>query len=270
MKNDCIRDGVHRWKYLINHWFRLLGFYSNSEKIINICIAFISALGQVMLPKMTYLLATGNTEQFNVLTRKSLKFSSFLSIAMFYGLLGVSREFIPLFYGPGYEPCIPLLQLLSVNLMFLAWGSVLRSVFLVPKEQDSVFIKSVLWGAVVNLIINILLIPQLKAIGATIGTISAEVFSFIFILMGIRREFDIKQVAKDALPYFIIGAIMFVSVRLVERVNLAPIYLLLSEIVTGVVVYLVLSLVYWHLTKDEMESTVVALLNRIRRKSRDK
>lgn len=240
-----------------------VGFYSNSEKIINICIAFISALGQVMLPKMTNLLANGNSEQFNVLTRKSLKFSSFLSIAMFYGLLGVSRDFVPLFYGPGYEPCIPLLELLSVNLMFLAWGSVLRSEFLVPKEQDSIFIKSVLWGVVVNLLLNFLLIPRLKAIGATIGTISAEVFSLIFILVGIRKEFDVRRVIKDALPYYVIGAIMFVSVRLVERLNLAPTYLLLSEIITGIVVYLVLSLIYWHITKDEMEATVRGVLRKI-------
>lgn len=243
-----------------------VGFYSNSEKIINICVAFISALGQVMLPKMTNLLANGNTEQFNILTRKSIKFSSFLSIAMFYGLLGVAKNFIPLFYGPGYEPCIPLLQLLSVNLMFLAWGSVLRSEFLIPKEQDSIFIKSVLLGVVVNLILNILLIPQLKAIGATIGTISAEVFSLIFILLGIRKELDIKRVAKDALPYFIIGAIMLGSVFLVRRLNLPALYLLLCEIITGVVVYLGLSFIYWHLTKDEMETTIMIMLRRITRR----
>jgi O-antigen/teichoic acid export membrane protein len=240
-----------------------VGFYSNSEKIINICVAFISALGQVMLPKMTNLLANGNTEEFNTLTRKSIKFSSFLSIAMFYGLLGVAQSFIPLFYGPGYEPCIPLLRLLSVNLMFLAWGSVLRSEFLIPKEQNSIFIKSVLLGVVVNLILNILLIPQMKAVGATIGTISAEVSSLIFILIGIRKEFNTKQVAKDALPYFVIGAIMFASVSLVGRLNLPALYLLLCEIITGIVVYLILSFIYWHLTKDEMETTVMTMLSRI-------
>lgn len=243
-----------------------VGFYSNSEKIINICVAFISALGQVMLPKMTNLLANGNTEQFNALTRKSIKFSSFLSIAMFFGIIGVSQRFIPLFYGPGYEPCIPLLRLLSVNLMFLAWGSVLRSEYLIPKEKDSIFIQSVLWGVVVNLILNILLIPELKAIGATIGTISAEAFSLFLILVGIRKEFDIKQVAKDALPYFGIGAIMFVVVCLVGRLQLPALYLLLCEIITGMVVYLLLSFVYWHLTKDEMETVAMAMVRVVTRR----
>lgn len=253
-------------KWLVD--YEEVAFYSNAEKIINICVAFITALGQVMLPKMTNLLAKGDVKQFNELTRKSIKFSSFLSIAMLFGLVGISKTFIPIFYGKGYEACIPILQLLSINLVFIAWGNVLKSEYLIPKEQDSLYIKSVLWGAVLNLIINILLIPRMKAIGATIGTISAELFSLSFVLIGIRAEFSLKQMIKDLIPYVFIGAVMLFSVRIIDEVSIASFYRLIIEVASGAIVYIVLSLLYWHITKDEMESIVVGIIRKItKRKS---
>ena len=243
-----------------------VAFYSNSEKIINICIAFITALGQVMLPKMTNLLANGDVKQFNALTRKSIKFSSFLSVAMLFGLLAIAESFIPIFYGPGYDACIPLLQLLSVNLFFLAWGSVLRADYLIPKEKDSMYIKSVLWGVGVNLVINFLLIPRLHAIGATIGTISAELFALIYVLLGIRKDFNVKQLVLDAIPYFVFGAVMYIPVHIISQASIKPIYLLMIEIIAGAVVYLVLTFAYWHITKDEMETMALSLVHKVFKK----
>lgn len=42
-----------------------VGYYENAEKMLNIIMSVISALGTVTLPQMTYLYSKNNKEEFN-------------------------------------------------------------------------------------------------------------------------------------------------------------------------------------------------------------
>ena len=57
-----------------------VGYYENSEKIINIPTNIIASLGVVMLPRMTNLIATGANESFKKYIEVSLKFVMFIAI----------------------------------------------------------------------------------------------------------------------------------------------------------------------------------------------
>lgn len=248
-------------KWLLN--YEQVGFYTNSEKVITICLTCITALGQVMLPKMTNLLSKGEIKQFNDLIRKSIKLVNFLSIGMMFGILAISDLFIPLFLGKGYETCISLLKLLSVNLILLAWGNVLKSEYLIPKEKDYLYIISVFAGAIVNLIINIILIPQLMAKGAVIGTIFAEITSLCIILFYLRKEIELKRIILECIPYIIIGMSMFFIIKLIPIIEVKGIFNLLIRCAVGGSSYLVLCFVYWHIRHDEFENFILNFLSKL-------
>lgn len=247
-------------KWLVD--YEEVGFYTNSEKVINICLACITALGQVMLPKMTNLLSRGDGYHFNELIRKSLKFVSFLSIAMMFGIFSVADEFIPIFLGQGYGACIPILELLSVNLVLLAWGNVLKSEYLIPKEMDYLYIVSVVIGAIVNFAINISLIPKMLAVGATIGTICAEIASLIVILIYVGKDIGFKRIILECLPYVLIGEIMLVIVKLIPIKGVEG---LIIKCAVGGAVYICISLVYWHIFNDEFEKILVGILDKLKK-----
>ena len=59
-----------------------VGLYENSEKIVNICMGFVTALGTVMLPRMTNLMATGRMDESKGAIEKSAKIVLCLSYAM--------------------------------------------------------------------------------------------------------------------------------------------------------------------------------------------
>lgn len=243
-----------------------VGYYSNAEKIINVLLAAITALGQVMLPKMTYLLARGDNRKFVELNRKSIKIVSILSIAMAFGIMGVADRFVPLFFGNGYELCIPILKALGLNIILLSWGNTIKAEFLIPKEEDYLYIKSVGVGAVVNLCINILLIPSLHSIGAVIGTISAELISLIVIFVGIKSEFPVLKMIKENMPYVVIGFIMLIAVKTLNILKLKTIYVLLIQIVFGGSTYIILMLIFWHIINDPLKNEILKMLNKFKRK----
>lgn len=101
-----------------------VGFYENSEKIINIPLGIITALGTVMLPKMSNLQAKGLEEESKKYIDLSIQFAMLLAIGSAFGLIGVGPKLIPIFLGSEFISCISIVSLLSVTILFLAWANV--------------------------------------------------------------------------------------------------------------------------------------------------
>ena len=150
------------------------GFYYNADKIVNIPIGVIGGIGTVLLPKITGLIAKKDTQNANRLFCNSLELSVLVASAMAFGIAAVAKEFTPIFFGPGYEPCILLIVVLAPVMLIKAVSISARNQYLIPYHYDSKYIQSVLLGVVVNLFSNILLIPRYGALGAVIGTLLAE------------------------------------------------------------------------------------------------
>lgn len=185
-----------------------VGLYENAEKIINIPLALITALGTVMLPRMSNLIAKGNVKQVKEYISKSIIFVMFLSLAMCAGLIGVGYHFAPFFFGKEFEKTGILIMILSTTLPFVSFANVLRTQYLIPKEKDKIYIISVFLGAITNLIMNFIFIPLYGSIGACIGTISAEFIVVLYQSLAIRTEISISTYIKNAIPFFIKSLIM--------------------------------------------------------------
>ena len=145
-----------------------LGYYENAERLINIPISVINALGTVMLPRMAYLLEHKTSED--------------------------SKK-------------------MSVTILASAWANVIRTQYLIPMRMDRIYVKSTVGGAIVNLILNTLLIGKYGSYGACVGTIVAEYFVMLYQTICVRNELDIDEYAKmflkDLLSAGIIMAIAY-------------------------------------------------------------
>lgn len=239
-----------------------VGYYENSEKIINIPMGIIVALGTVMLPKMSNLQARGQEEEGKRYILLSIQFVMFLSIGSVAGLIGVGPKFIPLFLGLEFKPCVEVVSLLAITLLFMGWANVIRTQYLIPKQLDKIYIISTILGAIVNLIINILLIKKYGAIGAAIGTIFAEGVVAIYQTVSIRKKLDIKIYVNRVAPYLISGIIMCIFVRWIGNVSNLNI-IIVVQIIIGILVYSTLSLIYIVLSKNELYSMLIDKISKL-------
>lgn len=172
-----------------------VGFYESSEKIIQIPTALITSLGTVMLPRMSNLVNKRNNEEHSLIY-KSILFAMFLPSSMCFGIMGVSKEFVPIFYGKGYDTCITLYLILLPSCLFLAFANVIRTQYLLPHGMDKTYVISAFLGVGVNIIINILLIPKYGAIGAAIGTFFAEMVVCIYQVYKVSPFLNIRKYIK--------------------------------------------------------------------------
>lgn len=227
------------------------GYYENVEKILSVSLGFITALGTVMLPRISNLVANKEEGKAKNYIIKSMEFAMFFSIALACGMFAIAPEFIPIYFGKGFESCVILLQLLAASVVITSWANIIRTQYLIPFKRDSIYVYSVIAGAVTNFGLNLIFIRIYGAIGAAIGTIAAELMVAIIQTYAAYGKLECRKMAARSLPYFSIGSIMILSVRLCSILNLSIYIKLGLEIFVGMLVYTGLSLVYKILKKDE-------------------
>lgn len=218
-----------------------VAYYENSEKLINIPMGIITALGTVMLPRMSNLIATGNDKIAMQMIEMSLKFIMFLAIGIAGGLIIVSPNFIPLFLGDEFVNAIPVVSLLAVTVIFISWANVVRTQYLIPHQKDKIYIKSTLLGALVNVISNIIFIPIYGAVGAAIGTIFAEATVAIYQTVKVRNELEIRKYLINTMIYIGPAIIMYIVGNLISLKISSAIGVICIQIILGGSIYLVLT-----------------------------
>lgn len=219
------------------------GYYENAEKIINIPMSLITALGIVMMPRMSYLIGKGEKKQIEYYLKTSVEFTFFLASALMFGIAGVANEFIPLFYGNEFYPVAGIIKVISFTLLFISLANIVRTQYLIPKHYDKVYIISVWAGAFVNLILNYFLIPINAALGASYATVLAEFTVMIIQIVYVWKEIPILTYLKKGLYYIADGFVMFLAVRF--SANYYNGWMgIIFEIAVGALIYLAFSIPY--------------------------
>ena len=229
-----------------------VGWYYAVDKIIYIPLGLITAVSTVMMTRMSFVLHNEERSHAEALLEKSSELTMFLTCAVAFGIAAISKEFIPFFFGPGYEPCINLMYFFLPVLVIKALGDVVRTQFLIPSTRDKLYTTAVMCGAVTNVIFNAILIPDLGATGAVLGTLFAELIVFIVQIGGCRNEIRFVRSFTRHLYYMINGLAMLIIVRVVaEKVILPNMFLkLILMIIIGAMFYLGFSGLIWILKKE--------------------
>ena len=151
-----------------------VGYYEQSQKIVKILLTLITALGTVMIPRIANNFIKGEKEKVKQYLLKSFNFVLFLSIPMIAGIIVISDTFVPLFFGHGYDEVIQLMIIISPILLIIGISNVIGTQYLLPTKRQKEYTISVIVGALVNFILNLILIRKDGAVGASIATVLAE------------------------------------------------------------------------------------------------
>jgi len=221
-----------------------VGYYENAEKIIGIPLTIIAALGTVMLPRISNILVKGNDDKVKEYIFKSFKYIMFMSLAMCAGLIGIGYNFAPVYFGDEFKKTGVLIMLLSITIPFLSFKHLLTTQFLIPKEKDKIYIKSIILGAITNLVLNFIFIPKFASIGACFGTIAAEFIVMFYQAFAVRKELPISKYITNSIPFLIKSIIMLVVVYSFNFIDMNTVIRLLIQIISGCLIYGLLNIKY--------------------------
>lgn len=221
-----------------------VGQYEYADKIVSIPITFITAIGTVLLPKISNLISNKDNKKSKEYLDKSMEFTIFISIPLSLGIISVADNFIPIFLGNEYKTAGYALQLLSITIIPIAIGNSIKTQYLIPREKDREFVISTCIGAIINFIINSLLIPKFNVFGAVIGTILAELIVAFYQVYSVRDEIDYKLYTKIFFKYFTRGLIMLIVTNSLRFLKINELELVIIQIIIGICVYFILNKSY--------------------------
>ena len=217
-----------------------VGFYEQSQKVIKILLSIVSSLGTVMLPRIANSFAKNDDERINNYMYKSLNATLIISIPMIFGIFAVADNFVPLFFGEGYNNVIILMQVIAPIILMIGLSGNIGSQYLLTTKQQGKFTLSVIIGAIVNFIINILLIPKYGALGASIGTVIAESIVTISQIIMTYNQIDYKNIFNSFVKYSCFSFLMYASCYLVNYFNMNDIFSLLLKFLVGISIYFIM------------------------------
>lgn len=214
------------------------GYYDQATKIIRMgeTVSF-GALNSVLEARISYLFAQEKFKEIHDFIAKSIDLILFMSFLLVFGIIGTANVFVPWFFGPGYDEVIPLMQVMSPIILIIGISNCLGGQYYTPVGLRALSAKFLIIGSVVNLILNLLLIPKLNSMGAVIASLSAELVITILYVRFCGDYLTVKMLVTKGWRKLFAGVIFFVCIiQLPELIKIHWLCLVV-QIIVAVLMY---------------------------------
>lgn len=157
-----------------------VGYYNAAVKIKGILVSIITSLGTVLLPRASYYIEHNLKREFEEITKKAINFVCVAALPMMVYFILYAKEGIYFLSGDTYGGSVLPMQILMPTLFFIGLTNIMGIQVMVPLGKEKWVLYSVTLGAIVDMLINAVLIPGMASSGAAIGTLIAEAAVLVY------------------------------------------------------------------------------------------
>jgi len=154
----------------------VVGWYNAAYSLVLALQPIPPILMNALLPSMASFFISSRSS-LEISYEKSLKYLLILGLPMAVGLALLASRIIPLFYGSEFTNSISALQILAWDVLLIFLFTPLAVVLISMDKQNQMAVVAA-GCALINVILNIILIPRFSYIGAGIATLATETVLF--------------------------------------------------------------------------------------------
>lgn len=214
-----------------------VGYYTTAFKLYSVVLGFFTAFTNVMLPRMSSLLANGEKDRFQELVNRSFSVMATCCIPLILCSMIMAPQIVYILSGPGYEGAILPMRIIMPAAFAVGMAQVLAIQVLMPMKKDKVLLMASIIGAVVSLLINLLVVPSVASVGSAIVLVCSEA-----VVTGTYMGYVLSH-RLTLISFGIIGKSLLFSLPNIIICYICKLYIANSFISVGTVV--AISLLYW-------------------------
>jgi len=216
-----------------------VGLYNAASRISVGTYFLLGIISSVFMPAISRAFKE-NSSNFRNIIEKYAMLNFYLGIPIGVGGFFVAPELINLIYGSNYIQSVDVFRILSLSLIFIFMTAVYgQSLIFLDKQRK--FLKSYMIGLILNIFMNILLIPYLGIMGAAFSSIITQALILIIVFFEFRKA---TGLVFGKIFLYSISSSIIMSVAIMGSKRITG-FGAISQIILGIFVYFVaLYLIY--------------------------
>ncbi|NJP39859.1 flippase [Oscillospiraceae bacterium HV4-5-C5C] len=151
-----------------------VGYYQVATKIKLLLTSFVTSLGAVLMPRLSYYVEKGRKAEFDMVIVKSFNFVLIVASSLVCYFIIFAREAILVLAGSSYMSSVLPMQIVLPSVLFIGLSYITGLQILTPLMKEKKMLISYIVASIVSFSCNLVLIPFIKASGAAISTTLAE------------------------------------------------------------------------------------------------
>lgn len=237
---------------------REVGYYNAAYKIVLLLIGFGAIYFDAIFPIIAEYYKT-SLEKLKALEDYTAKLMANIGLPVAASGMILAGPIMNLCYGDKYKEGAGALQIL-IWVVFLIYINMIyaRGMWACGRERQ--YVKIVTLQALINIILNIFLIPRFGIIGAALSTVTAELSGFFFYYRefnnNVVKVYILGHVLKPAAASLIMSAFLFYGLRW-SHLNL--LYLVFA----GAVIYIIALIAIKGITKKDVYIIKDIIMNKV-------
>lgn len=220
-----------------------VGLYSVSTKVYSLVKTLLSSVLIVSIPRLSALLGSDDRGAFNEMAADIYKTLISLVLPALCGIIILRKEIILILADESYLASENSLALLSVALFFCLGAWFWGQCILVPfQKENTVFIVTVI-GAIVNIVLNFVLIPFWKQDAAAFTTVLAEGIAFVWCSLKGGKVIKLRGIGTTYIKVLVGCASFFMISAVVQNYIVTVSLRVIATVVMSIVSYFVIEIV---------------------------
>ncbi len=193
-----------------------VGIYDQALKIINILLTIVTSLGSVMLPRVSSLLSSGDYKAVNKMYEMSFLIYNLIIFPIIAGMLIVNKDFVNFFLGKDFQEARVAIEIMIARMFFIGWKNIMGIQILIPHNKNREFMLSTTIPAFVSVGLNLLLIPSLGFIGASITSVLTEALVWVIQYYYTRSYLKEVPILSSMLKIILSSSLMYIILLLLQ------------------------------------------------------
>lgn len=213
------------------------GYYEQAIQITNMLKTIVLSYNAVMVSRMSFLFVQGEEEHVKKHFADSLELILTISWPIVFGFLMVEREFVTLYFGAGNERIGDVLLVFSPVILIVGLSNMVESHIITPLNKRETGNRIVIIGAVVNFVLNLVLIRMVGAVGAAAASVISEMVVTVFYVHNSLGMLRWKDIFQSSIKKVLAALMMLGAIYLLKNVMEVSVIALAAQIIVGGAVY---------------------------------
>jgi len=229
---------VYSDSIMMGYWEQITqtGWYNASYRIIFAALIPVTIIAHSFFPTLSKLFKQ-SVDQFKKVWQLEIRIMIIIAIPLVTGGIVLSSKIIDFLYGGEYSPSVLAFKILVVMSGLVFLSQPLSSVLIIAHHQKKIFYIAGI-GAIVNILLNLILIPKFSLYGAAMATLLTYSLLLILLLLNVHHYIHVqipyKKILRSSIAVIISTIAMYFIITYNEVYNLN----VLITILIGTIIYI--------------------------------